>query len=134
MHVEKLTAERESLTVGTEKKKVEHDTLAARIRELKVVAATKHRELGIVVRVMLSSRAFAADDEDRANAAVARARETLYKMYEFRKLVRAVNRNVGGKRLLVVRLVDAELLRVRPVITAALLESEGTVCEAIYDL
>lgn len=40
-HVHELTAERASLTAGTEYGKAEQDTLAARIRELQVAAATQ---------------------------------------------------------------------------------------------
>lgn len=47
-----LTSERAPLTAGTEQAKVEWETLASFIRELEVAAATRQRELGVVVRVV----------------------------------------------------------------------------------
>lgn len=55
-------------------------------------------------------------------------------MSELRILVKRLNRTIGGERACLAGLVDAELVRIRSVITAAILESERMVSEAICDV
>lgn len=67
--VQELKAERLAFNAETEPEKVERDTSPARIFELKVAAGTRDGELGIVVRVLHSSKGPSAADEDKASTA-----------------------------------------------------------------
>lgn len=66
-----------------------------------------------------------AAGRDRANTAEARARKRFDKMPEFRTLLKGHNRIAGGDCPRVAGLVDAEWVRLRMVIKAALSKSEG---------
>lgn len=67
------------------------------------------------------------------NTPEAWAYNTLDKMSELWALVKGLNRTLGGECVRVLGLIDAELVRVWPVITAAQSKSEGMVREVIYD-
>lgn len=49
-------------------------------------------------------------------------------MFELWVLVEGLNRTLSGKFTCVAELFDVELIRTRSIITAALLESQATVC------
>lgn len=84
--VEELTAEHESLTMGTEHAKAEHDTLDDHICELEVSAAPCHGGLGDFVQAMQLLKSSVAAGEDRETGEV-RACQMLEKMSELRELV-----------------------------------------------
>lgn len=65
---------------------------------------------------------------------MARACNALDKMSRLLAFVEGLNRTVGGRRACVVGLINAEMVRVWSVITAALLESKGTFREAMCDV
>lgn len=129
--VNELTAERASLTSGTEQAKGERDTLAPRICKLEGPATTFEGEIGIVVRAVRSLKSRVAEGEDRVSTEEVRARETLDKMSKLRAPVKGLNRTVVGEHARVTELLKAELVRVLSVITAALSESEGKVSNAL---
>lgn len=64
--VDELTTKRAWWAVETEQVKVTHNTLAARIRELKVTAGTRDGELRVMVWGMWSLKDRVAAGEDRA--------------------------------------------------------------------
>lgn len=132
--VDKLTADRASLTAGTEQVKAECDPLAAFIRELEVAAATCKAELGVVVRAVRSLKGRAAACKDRDNTVQDRARKKLDKMSRLRRFVEVLNGIFSGERLPVAELIDLEFVCVWLVITAALSESEGMVSKAMRDV
>lgn len=66
--------------------------------------------------------------------AEAQACETLDKMFKLRVLLGGLNRTLGGKRACLAELVDATLIRVKVVSTAALYETGGSVSKAICDM
>lgn len=70
--------------------------------------------------------------QTRATTVKLRACKTLVKMSELWKFVEELNQTVGGERARVAELVNAELVRVRSVVTVALPESESTVSKAMY--
>lgn len=132
--VNELTAECASLAAWTEQEKVECYTLAARICELEVDAATHDAELSLVLLARRLLKAWAEAGEDRANNAEAGACETMDKMYKLQQLVEGLNQIVSGECGDVAGLVRAELVCVRSVITAALSGGDGTVSKAICDV
>lgn len=106
--------------------------MTAPIRELEVVAATCDRDFGVVVQSGRSSKGRIAAADDRANTSKAQAFKTLDKMPELRPLFKGLNQTVGGKRVRVAGLNNAELVRVQPVFTVSMSESdERMVSEAI---
>lgn len=129
--VEELTDERASLIAATEQEMAESDAWAARIPKLEVAAAKCDLELRVVLRAVRSSKGCVAAGEDKVNTTKARAHETLDKMSKLQKVVEGRNGNFNGEHSCVVELVDAELVCVRLVITAALSESESSASEAI---
>lgn len=86
-----------------------------------------------MVQAVRSLKGRAALGEGRANTAEAQAREMLDEM-SLLALGEVLNRTMGGERVRFAGLVDSELIRIRSVTTAALLESEGTVRDAICNL
>lgn len=93
--------------------------------------AIGYGELGVVVRSVRSLKDQVALDEDGTNTTEDWAHETSEQMFEPWTLVEGLNWTVGGKRALVAGLDDAELVRIRVVVTVALWNIEGTVSEAI---
>lgn len=83
----------------TGQSKAQYDCLTARIRKLKVAAATSDGELGVVVRPVRSSNSRIAGGDDRENAAESQAHETSGKMPELRALVEGLYQTFGGKRV-----------------------------------
>lgn len=116
---QQLTAERASLSAGTEQARAEHDTFATCIHEREVTAATRDEELDVVVQGELYLKSLIAAGEYRPSTAGDRAHETLNKISELQALVERRNRTVGGKHAGVAELVDAELIPVWLDITAA---------------
>lgn len=69
--------------------------------------------------------------ENSANTAEARTRELSDEMSKIRAPIKGQNRTVGGEHVHIAGLVDAELVPIRLVISAALSERESTVSKAI---
>lgn len=132
-HVDELTAEQQSLTAGTEQTELGRETIAARVRKMEVSAATRNKELVVLMRAVPSSKGRAALGEDRANSVKTRALESK-KMSALRWLVEVLNWTFVGGIARIAGLVDAELVHVRWFITGALSGSKGTVSEAICDV
>lgn len=97
--VDELTAERASLTAGTESAKAERDSFAALICELEVVAATHDGELDFVVlaQQLLTVRSEAG--EERVNSAQFRTLEELDKTCKPWVLAEGFNQSVGSSRI-----------------------------------
>lgn len=113
--VEELVAERTSLTAGTEQAITERETLAARIQELEVAAATRNEAFGVVVSALQSLKGLkyrVAAGEGRANKAKNQASETLIKMSELWTLVEVLSQKVGDECGGVAGLFGANLVRV----------------------
>lgn len=87
-----------------------------------------------MVRALGSLKVLVAVNYDRSNTAEAQAQKKLDKMFKPWVLVEGPNRTVGSELARAAGLVDAEFVCVREVITAAQLESEGTVSEAICNV
>lgn len=133
VRVDEWTSERASLCAGIQQGNSELEALAARSCELEVVAATRYGELGFLMLAVQSLKGLVPTCKDGSTTAEARACKTLNKMSELPALVEGLSPTIGGERACHAKLVDVELIHVLSVITAALLESESTVREAICD-
>lgn len=129
--VDNLTAELESLITGTGWG-VQSVTLWMLVFTNWRMLQQGVRELDILVQACQSLKVRVATDEDSMNTANAAVPKTLEKLLERWSLVKWLGGTVDRKRARVAGLVDAELGRVRSVITAALSDSEGTVTDATY--
>lgn len=83
---------------------------------------------------MQSLKGRAPAGKDGANTAEPQARETLDRLSKLRALVKGLDLTVSGDRASISGIDDAELVDVRLVITAALLESESPVCDAVRNV
>lgn len=128
--VYELTAERTSLTTGLSLEMKSVTPWIPVFSEVEVAAATRNEKLGVVVWAVWLLKRRAAVREVKVKMAETQARETLYIMSGPQALVKEVIRTVGGDCAHIAELVERELIG-RSIISAALLESEGTVSEAI---
>lgn len=122
------------MPAGSELAQAERETLANPIVKLEFAAAKSDGELGVVFRAVDSLKERVATGSNRASTAKVQACETLDKMSELRSLIDGLTQTVGGEHVQVAGLVEMELFRVCLIVTAPLIESEGTVINTIYGM
>lgn len=111
--VDECTAEGASLSTGAEQAKTQHDTLTARIREVKAAAATQDGEFGVGMQAAQSLKRRFATGKDRFNTAEAQTCETQEEMPGLPALVEGANWTVDGEREPGCRARPCKLLCVR---------------------
>lgn len=107
-HVDELTTYRHHIISGTDQEKVERDTLADRILQLEVDAATPDGEMSVDERSMWLFNRPAVACKNLVNTAEAQGQHTLNKMSELQPLVHGLTLTVGSERALISDLLDGE--------------------------